>query len=145
MTVIAFDGRTLAADKRALIGGLSRSTTKIHRVGASLVGFAGDGAQGMEMLAWLRKGAKPVAFPESQRDDDDWASVIVVRPGGFIDLYERTPYPIRYEDKIFAVGSGRDFALAAMHLGLSAKQAVEVACVFDPGCGNGVDELRLRG
>lgn len=96
------------------------------------------------MLAWISRGAKPASFPESQRDKNDWAATLVIRPGPIIELYERTPYPIRYEDKQFACGTGRDFALAAMFLGKNAKEAVKVACVFDPGCGNGVDELRLK-
>ena len=37
----------------------------------------------------------------------------------------------------------RDFALAAMHLGKSAREAVEVACALDVFCGNGIDTLEL--
>lgn len=144
ITCIAWDGLTLAADKRATVSSLNRTTTKIHRVGKTLVGYCGDADQGLEMLAWIRKGAKPVSFPTSQRNKDDWAATLVISPGSVIQLYERTPYPIRYEDKQYAIGSGRDYALAAMHLGKTAKEAVEVACFFDPGCGNGVDTLRLK-
>lgn len=144
MTCIAWDGKALAADKRSTNSGLARTVTKITRVGKSLVGCAGEAAQGEEMVAWLRRGAKVGDFHESQRDKDDWASMLVIRPGGFIDLYERTPYPTRYEDTIFAIGSGRDFALAAMFLGKCASVAVEIASVFDAGSGNGVDVLVLR-
>lgn len=143
MTCIAWDGATLAADKRATIGGLYRVTTKIHRVGSMLVGYAGSGALSSEMLAWARGGFKKSTFPEAQRDPDNNIAMLVIRPTGLIQLYEYTPYPIRYEDKQFAIGSSRDFALAAMYLGKSAKDAVLVAAEFDPGCGNGVDTLTL--
>ena len=144
MTCIAWDGKTLAADKQSTNNNLARTVTKITRVGKSLVGGAGDASQTEEMVAWLRRGAKVGDFPASQRDKEDWASMLVIRPGGFIDLYERTPYPTRYEDKIFAIGSGRDFALAAMYLGKCASDAVEIASIFDAGSGNGVDVLVLR-
>lgn len=35
----------------------------------------------------------------------------------------------------FAIGSGRDFALAAMHNGACTEKAVETACHFDSFCG----------
>lgn len=143
MSVIAWDGHTLAADKRACLGTLIRTTTKIFRIGDSLAGYAGSADQGEEMLAWLRNGAEIDRFPASQRDEDGWASVIVVSPGGKILKYERTPHPLQFEDLHFALGCGRDFALAAMYLGCDARRAVEVTCALDNGCGNGVDTLTL--
>lgn len=143
MTCIAWDGKTLAADKRAINSGLPRTVTKIHRVKDCLVGASGDAAQAREMLAWWKSGANPKTFPASQRDKDDWGTFVVISKEG-IDVYERTPYPIRFEEKQFACGSGRDFATAAMHLGCNAKQAVEIACRFDVSCGNGIDVLAFK-
>jgi hypothetical protein len=144
MTVIAWDGKTLAADKRATNGTLYRTVTKIFRVGDCLVGYAGDPAFGNEMCAWLRAGEKIADFPTGQRDKDDWAGTLVIRSNGVIQKYERTPYPITFEDKHHAIGCGRDFALAAMYLGKTAREAVEVTCALDSGCGNGVDTLTLE-
>lgn len=142
MSVIAWDGKTLAADKRASIGNLIRTTTKIFRHGGeALVGYAGNADAGEEVLEWFRSGGDPDKFPASQRDKDDWDGLMVVWRNGTIWKYERTPYPIRFEPQHFAIGSGRDFALAAMYLGRSAQQAAELASVFDSSCGNGVDAL----
>lgn len=143
MTCIAWDGKTLAADKRATNSGLPRTVTKIHRVNGCLIGASGDAAQAREMLSWWRNGAKAEDFPASQRDKEDWGTFVVIGDDG-IDVYERTPHPIRFEDKQFACGSGRDFATAAMHLGCTAAQAVEIACKFDINCGNGIDTLDLH-
>lgn len=145
MSVIAWDGKTMAADKRAVIGGgFYRTTTKIFRVGNALVGYAGDADAGEEMLAWFDKDhADPKLFPQSQRDKDGWAGLLVVWEAGEIWKYERTPFPIKFPPQQFAIGSGRDFAMAAMHLGKTAAEAVEVACALDPGCGNGIDMLTL--
>jgi len=143
MTIIAYDGKTLAADKRAEYCGLARTVTKIFRHEGALVGIAGNGAQAREMLAWYEQGAKHENFPPSQRDRDDWASLITITDAGIFN-YERTPYPSRIEDQFMAWGSGRDYAITAMHLGKSAREAVEIACLFDVNCGNGIDTLALE-
>lgn len=142
MTVIAWDGKTMAADKRALNGTLIMTTTKIFRVGDAICASAGETDKCEEMLAWFRAGAKPQEFPPGQRSDD-WSGLLVVRPGEILK-YERTPYPVRIEDKFTAIGCGRDFALAAMHLGHDARTAVEVAIALDSGCGNGIDTMELE-
>jgi len=142
MSVIAWDGKKLAADKRACLGTLIRTTTKIFRVGDALCAYAGDADGGEEMLAWFRAGAPPNGFPVSQRDEN-WSGLLVIRKGEILK-YERTPFPVRFEDGAFAIGCGRDFALAAMHLGHDAVKAVEVAIALDSGCGNGIDVLELE-
>ena len=58
MTVIAWDGTTLAADKRVDIGGTSFTGTKVRRVGDALVAFAGTGSQFLPRMEWYAKGAK---------------------------------------------------------------------------------------
>lgn len=143
MTTIAWDGKTLAADKRACIGTMIRTTTKIFKVRDCLVGYCGDAAFGELMLAWFKDGEHVDSFPSQQRDKDDWVNLLVIRPDGHIHIYERTHCPINYEDKHIACGSGREFALAAMHCGKTAREAVLVAIDLDNGSGNGVDTLEL--
>jgi ATP-dependent protease HslVU (ClpYQ) peptidase subunit len=141
MSVIAWDGTMLAADRRAVMGTLIRTTTKIFRVGDALAAYAGDADAGEEVLAWFVAGHDAAKFPTAQRDKDNWAGLLVVWPDGWLWKYERTPHPLKFPPQQFAIGSGRDFALAAMHCGKTAPEAVEVACIFDSGCGNGVDVL----
>ncbi len=141
MTVIAWDGKTLAADRKSTYGNTTRSTTKIHRVGAALVGYSGGASVGNEVIAWFRDGADPQKFPAMQRDKDEHVNLLVVYADERIHEYIRTPFPEVVEDKFVAIGSGRDFALAAMHLGQSAAQAVELACRLDANCGQGVDSM----
>lgn len=145
MSVIAWDGKTLAADRRACIGGLVRTTTKIRRGRMrALLGYSGDADAGEELAAWWEAGADPGAFPAAQRARDSFGATLLVIEAGGILTYERTPYPVRFHRQLFAIGSGRDFALAAMHLGKNAAEAVGVACHFDSSCGNGVDTLALE-
>lgn len=140
MTCIAWDGKTLAADKRADIGGAHNTTTKIYRVGEALVGFSGDAAIGRAMLDWYRAGADPLKFPDCQKDRDKCCSFLVIK-NGRVSKYEHTAFPFDIENEQTAMGSGRDYARAAMYLGKTATEAVAVASLFDPGCGNGIDTL----
>lgn len=141
MTVIAWDGKTLAADKRATCGGgIARTVTKIRRVGNVLTAVSGDWDVACELRAWWEAGSDPSAFPDCARDGD--ASLMVFAPG-YIATFTSGPYPLPIEAERCAFGSGRDYAEAAMHLGFSAKRAVEVACHFQTDCGNGIDILKL--
>lgn len=142
MTVIAFDGKTVAADKQATFNGFRHTVTKIERHGDMIFGCSGELAQGKEMFQWIMAGCDPATFPKSQRDRDDWATVMVVQ-GGKVRVYERTPYPFEIEDPVYAIGSGREIAMTAMFLGFDARRAVAVACKLDTGCGMGVDAIDL--
>jgi hypothetical protein len=95
------------------------------------------------MLMWLKDGADPATFPKTD-DKDDYANLLVVGQGGVLLKYENSPTPIIYEPgQKFAMGSGRDFALMAMHLGKTAREAVELTCQLTVECGNGVDSLEF--
>jgi ATP-dependent protease HslVU (ClpYQ) peptidase subunit len=132
----------LAADRRALIGSLIRTTTKIFRVGDELVAYAGDADAGEALFAWYQDGANVDNYPEPCKATDSGTSLMIVTVERDIWVYERTPYPIKYSPQTFAIGSGRAYAYAAMYCGRTAAEAVEVTCVFDCGCGNGVDTLQ---
>lgn len=67
MTVIAWDGCTLAADKRASSGGIARTVTKIERHEGCLIAMTGCWDTGAEMREWFKAGADPEKFPEKAR------------------------------------------------------------------------------
>lgn len=143
MTVIAWDGRTLAADKRATSGGgIARTVTKIQRHGDALLALTGNWDKAVEVREWWKAGAEPAAFPAEGRKDE--ATLIVIQPGRIV-TYCSGPYPMEIEAKAVAFGSGRDYAEAAMYLGQSAVCGVEIACHFQTDCGNGIDALTLTG
>lgn len=143
MTVIAWDGKTLAADKRSTNAGLITTTTKLRRVREAILAWTGDHDSGEMMARWYETDlADPAKFPECQKDKDGWARLIVCTTVG-VFYYDRYPVAIKMEDPFMAWGSGRDFALAAMHCGRPAAEAVRIACLFENGCGNGVDAMQL--
>jgi hypothetical protein len=141
MTVICWDGKKLAADKRAVTGGgISRTVTKIIRHGDYLLGMTGDWDTAAEMRQWFIDGAKAADFPPKAREDK--ATLIVIDATG-IRTYGCGPHPMWIEQKRCAWGSGRDFAESAMFFGHDAREGCEVACHFQTDCGNGIDVLEL--
>lgn len=141
MTVIAWDGKWLAADKCATLGGgISRSVTKIWRHGETLYAVTGDWGIALELREWHKAGAFPREFPNSARDGT--STLIVITKNG-VSHYVSGPYPLTIESAKCAFGSGRDYAEAAMYLGFSAMKAVQVASFFQTDCGNGIDVLCL--
>ena len=141
MTVIAWDGKTLAADKMAVVGThKGGTTTKIFRWEGGLCGLAGGMAQGLAVIDWLQNGADKDSFP---KDPEHESSILVITNCRKVLYYEDSPIALPFENTFHAIGSGRDYALAALYLGKSAKEAVEIACQLDAYCGNGVDTLEL--
>ncbi len=137
MTTIAWDGTTLAADRRISSGTVTYSTTKIRRTeDGRLIGATGDFGVCAEMLDWLEKGGPRPACQDSER----WASALEIKPDGTCWMHNRDSR-WRVEDEFVAIGSGRDYAMATMALGYSAEKAIEIASRFDPGTGNGIDTL----
>ena len=142
MTVIAWDGRTLAADKRATSGGgIARTVTKIQRHGGCLIAITGCWDTAAEMREWFKAGADPDKFPVKARED---RSTLIVIDADGIRTWAIGPHPMTIEADRCCWGSGRDYAEAALFLGHDAVKAVEVACHFQTDCGNGIDALRLE-
>jgi len=139
MTVVAWDGKTLATDKQATNSGLAYTVTKSMKLETGeVLAWTDNADSGLMLVDWYKSGADPAKWPECQKNEDRWAKLIVIKDKR-IHVYERQPIPIIIEDKIMAWGSGRDFALAAMAMGADARKAVEIASIFETGCGRGVD------
>ncbi|MGZ8317506.1 MAG: hypothetical protein ACXWVD_00255 [Telluria sp.] len=143
MTVIAWDGSTLAADRESGDSYVKCfASPKIARIRNHLVGCTGPAAQAREMLAWFAHGAKPADFPPTLRSEKS-LSMLAITPQGKILLYQDTPYPIDYIGDKYAIGSGREAAMAVMLAGHDARRAVEIASLVCTGCGNGTDTLEF--
>lgn len=145
MTVIAWDGKTLAADKLCCNGSTRNTTTKIFRHGDDLLAVTGDLSGGMEMLYWYRDGAESSKFPPANRDPQKsgYCSLIVIKSDKTVWKYEVSPYPFLLEGSFNAFGCADEAALVAMACGKSAAQAIELVSRFNTGCGNGIDVLEM--
>lgn len=143
MSVIAWDGSCLAADKQATNYGYKFTVTKIKKINGSLCGGVGDFSCVNTMFDWIAKGSIPSEFPDIQKDKDKWSPIIMITPDKKIMKYEQSPVPFLIEDKKYAMGSGRDFALTAMELGSNSIESVLIASKFSAECGHGVDSIYL--
>lgn len=145
MTVIAWDGRTLAADKRCTLGGLIVAVGKLKAHNGCLLAASGDSSMGRELVAWFCAGAKASAWPANNCDADKGACLVVVVPDGTLWRYENGPHPYRVESVPVAFGSGSEAAMGAMLAGADAAASVKIASQVNAYCGNGVDWMRLDG
>lgn len=144
MTVIAWDGKTLAGDRQSQAGGMRSAVRKIERIRGHLVGGSGHSDHVREHMAWFADGADPLSFPPSLRADNCPSILLVITPARTVLAYEQTPYPIEILDRHYAIGSGRDFAMTAMFLGFDAVKGVEAANALSTTCGLGCDNLTLE-
>lgn len=146
MSTIAFDGKTMAADKQSTDNSIRRSCSKIRRITSGEL-LAGCGPHGMVnvMMAWYENGADLTKYPAGQLDKEDWAILIVVNPAtGKCVEYGKHPAIMEFDASPWAWGSGREFALAAMHCGYDATRAIGVAAHFDTNTGIGVDVFAVQ-
>lgn len=144
MSVIAYDGHMIAADRQATNAGLRYMTTKLRRLKSGVVlAWTGDQDTGELLAQWYEQGANPTEWPEVQKDKEAWCRLIVAT-GKECRFYERHPVSIKVEDAFLAWGSGRDYAMGAMAMGASARKAVHVASRFDHNCGLGCDVFVLN-
>ena len=138
MTTVAFDGKTMAADTLATdCWGLKEECNdKIKRGKDFLIGFAGEHGQierwwksvsHLYLAELLDAGYEPFV-----KDSNDPSIVIGAESGCYRHV---SGMFFKVSRGFHAVGSGRDYALAAMHCGRSAKEAVLVAMEFDNGTG----------
>lgn len=137
MTTIAFDGTTLAADTMANSAGMRRSVSKIFRLDdGRLFGAAGEYQNVLMALEWLNKGGERPTLT------DDFTGLVIDLQGQCF-RYENKLYQSLISERTTACGSGRDFAIAAMHLGKSAVEAVAIAGIFDVNTGRTVQNMTL--
>lgn len=140
MTVIAWDGTTLAADKRAVEGGMPQTVSKLSRHEDTLIAIAGCYSRGVQLSRWFTSGARAEDFP-ALADEERYAKLLVFRRTGPVHEFDRASDPCVIDDARVAFGTGGAAAMAALILGCDARKAVEIACMVDVFCGNGVDTL----
>ena len=141
MSIVAWDGTTLAADKMAICSGAMLPATKIKRAGDIVLAWTGGLSFGIALADWYIRGADRRDWPEFQKTDD-WCRLIVFDKEIF--FFEQSPYAIPVEGSFYAWGSGRDFALASLYLGNTAVKAVAVASALCDSCGLGVDYFKVK-
>jgi len=139
MTSIAYRDGVFAADSRETWeseagGTVIRTCQKLFRkrIGKRdvVIATAGGTYAGMIFVDWYGS-SKPV--PEILADldtEEDFA--VLVHDRGKLFHANHLCRLVEVQDPFTAVGSGYKAALAAMHCGRSAREAVRIACLLDP-------------
>lgn len=138
MTTVAarFSTLEIAADSM-VSGDDSFYLVEKLRVGkTSIYGGCGDWDKLLKFYQSIESGGEV--------DSDMDVTVLELRNDG-IWIYESTIIPARIKNDFWAVGTGANFAIAAMHLGKSPKEAVEIACLYDTSSHPPIDHLKLSG
>lgn len=144
MSVIAWDGETVVADRQMAVDGLRQTTSKLRRLKTGeVIGWVGGYENGLAVAQWYEDGADPERWPECQGDKEDWASLVVFRPDGSAIEFERLPIAQTVMEKFFAWGTGRDLAIGAMAAGADPRDAVAIANRYSTSCGLGIDIMRV--
>lgn len=142
MTVIAWDGKSLAADRQATLGGNAFfQIKKIKKIGNLLCAFTGEAKYAESLFIWVEDGMVKERFPNMPNNDQ--VRLIVISESEISEYLSSTNRVIRPIQHIAAFGSGAEFAIGAMSAGVDAKKAVEIACEYDVYCGGGVDVVTL--
>ncbi len=138
MTVVAWDGRTLACD-----GMVSDGEGHIHlndcqkiltftgaqgKAGILACGFAGEYMEGAAMAHWVASGCKMRSPPELTGEASELIAIdtrgVVWYMNGW-GLFEE--FPVQQ----VAIGSGRTYAMGAMAAGADAVRAVQHTARFN--------------
>lgn len=150
MTTIAFDGKTIAGDSRITyndseIAGDYDVKVKFGYQHGHLrfyFGFAGARSMRDAVHGWIKNGCKKEDHPK----EGDWSALVFpgseeYRNRGCCMYYTNaTPYGALVQAP-FAIGSGDKYAVAAMHCGKTAAEAVSIAAKLDPFTGGEVISL----
>jgi len=135
LSIVAWDGKSIACDSMSISGEYKQETEKTRTLkDGTVLAWTGPYENGLGLIDWWNAGAKVDEWPSFQSKDDNWARLIVVKVDGVIE-YEQLPYPQPVTTPYAAWGSGRDFAIGALAMGATAKEAVEVACKHCLSCG----------
>lgn len=135
MTTIAFDGKTMAADKQTSGGYIEGGVTKVRKINGSVYAATGVMEDMQEFFAWIENGGdKPKLGDfealEAKGRNCWWYGEKLVRC--------KTTLPA-------AAGSGARFAMGAMMAGADAKKAVDISAKLDPHTGCGVKTISTGG
>jgi hypothetical protein len=149
VTTIAWDGKTLAADKCSWSGGVRRTVRKVFKIvnkerGTLLVGFCGTASFCLQVLAWMEgKGERPnpaAWFTPQQMGDQ---CCLAIDQQGNVWCLANDLHWQPMEERIYAHGAGQEFAWGALEAGATAVRAIEIAMKRSDYAALGVDSVEF--
>lgn len=123
----------MAADQRVTGDGSLCHTKKIHRIGDSLFGLAGDVMAGLAVIEWLKTKRNRSLLYKSFGDDVQWRYEMVLlelSPAG-LALWNAWGTRMALLDQTYAIGTGGPVALDALENGATPEEAIRRAMKRD--------------
>jgi len=124
MTTIVANLECMAADQRCTGAGPMCHVKKLHRIGDSIFGLAGDTILGLAMIEWLHgkriRAQLYKTIPEGCRDTIE---ILELSPNG-LAFWNGWGVRMPLLDGCYAIGSGAMSALQALRLNCTPAQAV---------------------
>ena len=119
----------MAADQRCTddTGGPICHVTKLHRVGDSVFGLAGDAFMGLVPLEWLGTKRNRLQLYKMFGDDDiawRYETLLLELSETGLALWNGWGLRMPILDKTYGIGTGADAALTAMDKGASPEEAI---------------------
>jgi ATP-dependent protease HslVU (ClpYQ) peptidase subunit len=148
MTTIAFRDGIMAADTQETAGESQMRCKKIFRATSPkgrrvLIGTAGGSFAGMIYVDHFKSGKERPITIDYMDIEEDFHNLIWDGTNLFEVNWLWRPIKVP-RPKFFAIGSGAPAALGAMHMGASAKEAVNVAKKIDIYTGGRVVSMKLN-
>jgi ATP-dependent protease HslVU (ClpYQ) peptidase subunit len=143
MTTIATDGKSVASDSLRVCGSerVDECTRKIRKVDGVVYAFTGDFAAFAAAIDWHKSGAVHGDAPKAGKDGS-WR-LLIMGPDEVTSYVSDLPYPEPYPYPQ-AFGSGAGYAMAALKLGKSSREAIELAKELDVFTGGPVFEIAIE-
>ena len=134
MTTIAIDHKSIAADGRVGWDGIiaTDKEEKVKEIDGVIFAWMGNEAQAKELSKYITGEIDTVS-------SDMQGYVVTIQDGEV--LHHSVNNGVYTADSVnlpYAFGSGQHFALSALDMGMSAKEAVEYAMTRDPQTGGQV-------
>jgi len=141
MTTIATDGHQIVADTLQ-VWGTERSlrpATKMIVRNKTIYALSGTYGLLNDLIEWVEAGARQKDVPFA---DLDWQwTMLVLRQGSIWQASSELPGLLQEGGFPFAIGSGSEFALGAMHAGATPLEAIRIASKLDIYTGGPLDVL----
>jgi len=141
MTTIACSRDEMSCDSRTSYdsGEFFTCDDKVERIGAALVGCAGDIAGIFKFLAWFKNQERE----RPEFDSEEKFEAVVLNKDGIFH-FSNCAYASKVCQPFFAIGSGAMAAKAAMLCDKTPSEAVSIACKCDKNSAGPVRTFALR-
>lgn len=141
MTTVVADANfgLMLCDSRLSSDGAGNSNArKVFRIRGELYGVTGVYVDSMAFISWVKSG-KAEDIPSMEH-----VQAVCISKERKLYMFDSDPRPYVIDDKVYAIGSGSNFALGALAAGASPRDAIRIAARYDPGTGGRIRSYKLN-